>query len=196
MSYLFSKGESLSPSSGSVCFDSAKLFLLAEQLQDVAHTLFAACESGLCCDEEEHEAMLLCGNEKHQDKEKVLKNGEYQNAASAPKPRKTPDELRTYRVPGFIINEERRLLKEHNAEDWQDLLYTSWDKLDILRTLMLHFDDSKELDGFFLNRIAEDLLAPPLDVLNHLCSLVADFNLCEQEDAVTEAITDEGEEDD
>ena len=40
----------------------------------------------------------------------------------------------------------------------------------------------KRWTAFFLNQIVENLMAQPLDVLNRLCSLVADFQEPEPED--------------
>ena len=42
--------------------------------------------------------------------------------------------------------------------------------------------EEEEVDGFFLNQIVENLMAQPLDMLNRLCSLVADFQEPEPED--------------
>ena len=42
---------------------------------------------------------------------------------------------------------------------------------------MQHFDTEQKIDGYLLNQIAETMLEPPLDMLDRLCSLVADFDL-------------------
>lgn len=106
------------------------------------------------------------------------------NAAGTPSP--TPGAasgvIRTYLLPDFAVKEEKCLLEECGATDWQEALHMVRGKLEVLSCLMRHFDEEEEVDGFFLNQIVENLMAQPLDVLNRLCSLVADFQEPEPED--------------
>ena len=90
--------------------------------------------------------------------------------------------IRTYLLPDFAVKEEKCLLEECGAGDWQEALHMVRGKLEILSCLMRHFDEEEEVDGFFLNQIVENLMAQPLDMLNRLCSLVADFQEPEPED--------------
>ena len=88
-----------------------------------------------------------------------------------------PDsEYRTYRIPRFIIEEERSLLESFNADDWQEVLHLARCRFQVITNLLLHYDEDRQVDGFFLNLLAESLLEPGLDTLNRLCSLLADFS--------------------
>lgn len=90
-------------------------------------------------------------------------------------PAKKPSEFRTYRLPWFIVDEEKEMLEVTGARDWQEMFHQTRCQLRTLATLMQHFDVSEEVDGFFLNQIAENIMEPTLDMLDRLCSLVADF---------------------
>ena len=93
-----------------------------------------------------------------------------------PEMRRNPDsEYRTYRIPGFIVGEERSLLESFGADDWQEVLHLARCRLQVISQLLLHYDEDEQIDGLFLNLLAESLLEPGLDTLNRLCSLLADF---------------------
>ena len=84
-------------------------------------------------------------------------------------------ELRTYQIPDFIVDEERKLLDQYTASNWQELFSIACAQLRAVFLLLQNFDEEKEVNGSFLNQIAEHLLSRPLDMLNTLCSLVVDF---------------------
>lgn len=86
-------------------------------------------------------------------------------------------EYRTYRLPGFIVEEEQEMLRLYKANSWQEMFEQTSCKFRTLATLMQHFDTEQKIDGYLLNQIAETMLEPPLDMLDRLCSLVADFDL-------------------
>ena len=100
-----------------------------------------------------------------------------------PVPGKMPDVFRSYRLPGFMVDEELKMLDKFGAEDWQGLLHLARSRFEAVVSLMRQCDDSWETDGFFLGQIAEHLLEPPLDMLHKLCSLAADLRPFEEEDA-------------
>lgn len=86
-----------------------------------------------------------------------------------------PCEIRVYSLAEYIVKEEKALLAAYHAEDWQEMFYMARNKLEIIYNLMSHFDEDEEISGFFLQQIARDLMAQPLEMLTRLCSLVADF---------------------
>ena len=104
-----------------------------------------------------------------------------QSAASNPREHtpteKRAVEYRTYRLPGFIVEEEQEMLRLYKANSWQEMFEQTSCKFRTLATLMQHFDTEQKIDGYLLNQIAETVLEPPLDMLDRLCSLVADFDL-------------------
>ena len=124
---------------------------LAEKLQETAQALMAFAQAG----------QFLPDNESEQ--------GEVEE------PVKKPSEFRTYRLPWFIVDEEKEMLEVTGARDWQEMFHQTRCQLRTLATLMQHFDESEEVDGFFLNQIAENIMEPTLDMLDKLCSLIADF---------------------
>ena len=84
-------------------------------------------------------------------------------------------------MPWFIVDEEKEMLELTGARDWQEMLHYTRSRLRTLATLMQHFDESEEVDGFFLNQIVENLMEPILDMLDRLCSLIADFRVQPEE---------------
>lgn len=119
---------------------------------------------------------LLCLYPVNKDKEGQGEPG------IADAPQESPAEYRTYRLPGYMLEEEREMLEMYDAKDWQELLHITRAKLEILSQLMRNFDDGEQVNGFFLNQIAEHMMGPAMDMLNGLCSLVADFRLPEEEE--------------
>ena len=142
---------------------------LAAKLQDTAQALLAFCRA-------------TPNAESAVEDSAIVKN----SAAESTKAKKRPDETRVYRLPGFIVDEERRMLEAYKAEDWQEMLHIMHCQFQAVATLMRHFDEEEDVNGFFLNQIAESLLLPALDMLNRLCSLVADFRLLPQPEPGTE----------
>ena len=84
-------------------------------------------------------------------------------------------EIRCYRVPDFILEEEQEMLRQLDATDWKDLFYKVHDQLYTTIFLLKHFDDGEEVDGYTLNLIGETL-GLHLDMLSRLCSIVSDFD--------------------
>lgn len=91
-----------------------------------------------------------------------------------------PSEIRTYRVPDYIVEEERRLLVQHQAQSWQEMFDKACNHLHTLIFLLQHFETGASMDGYAVTLLGDTLMAP-LDTLNSLCSLVADFRLQPEE---------------
>ena len=91
-----------------------------------------------------------------------------------------PSEVRTYRVPGYIVEEERILLAQHQAQSWQEMFDKTCNHLHTLIFLLQHFETGASMDGYAMTLLGDTLMAP-LDTLNSLCSLVADFRLQPEE---------------
>ena len=142
--------QSINPSSSSP-LHFPELANLAEKLQETAQALMAFSKIG----------QPLPDNENEQGGED--------------EPIKKPSEFRTYRLPWFIVDEEKEMLEVTGAQDWQEMFHQIRCQLRTLATLMQHFDEYEEVDGFFLNQIAENIMEPTLDMLDRLCSLIADF---------------------
>ncbi len=87
-----------------------------------------------------------------------------------------PSEVRTYRVPGYIVEEERILLAQHQAQSRQEMFDKTCNHLHTLIFLLQHFETGASMDGYAVTLLGDTLMAP-LDTLNSLCSLVADFRL-------------------
>ena len=87
---------------------------------------------------------------------------------------KKPHELRTFQIPGFMVAKEREMLELLKAENWQHVLSKTYEQLYTMALLMQHFEADQEIDGFSVQLMGNTLMAP-LDTLNRLCSLVADF---------------------
>lgn len=94
----------------------------------------------------------------------------------------TPHETRCYRIPRYILDEEREMLARHKAGSWQELLGKAHDRLYATILLMGRVPAEDVLDGFSINLIAENLMMP-LRMLNTLCSLTADFRPVRTPDA-------------
>ena len=94
-------------------------------------------------------------------------------------PSETPTEFRTYEIPGSSVDEEADLLKEYKEDCWQNVLHSVRAQFEALFLLLRHFDSDEEVDGDFLHSIADDIMVYPLNILNKLCSVVADFTVCE-----------------
>ena len=91
-----------------------------------------------------------------------------------------PSEVRTYRVPGYIVEEERILLAQHQAQSWQEMFDKTCNHLHTLIFLLQHFETGASMDGYAVTLMGDTLMAP-LNTLNSLCSLVADFRLQPEE---------------
>ena len=91
-----------------------------------------------------------------------------------------PSEVRTYRVPGYIVEEERILLAQHQVQSWQEMFDKTCNHLHTLIFLLQHFETGASMDGYAVTLLGDTLMAP-LDTLNSLCSLVADFRLQPEE---------------
>ena len=91
-----------------------------------------------------------------------------------------PSEVRTYRVPGYIVEEERILLAQHQVQSWQEMFDKTCNHLHTLIFLLQHFETGASMDGYAVTLLGDTLVAP-LDTLNSLCSLVADFRLQPEE---------------
>ena len=100
--------------------------------------------------------------------------------APASAPRSRP-EIRMYSVADYILKEEQALLAAYQAEDWQELFQVARGRFETICTLMRHFHEDQEINGFLLQQIAENLMLPNLELLNRLCSLVADFRAPEEQ---------------
>ena len=91
-------------------------------------------------------------------------------------PKKTLTEYRTYRVPGFIVDEEQRMLRLYNSDSWQEMLNKTYEQLYTMALLMKGFEAEEHVDGFSVQLMGNTMMAP-LGMLSRLCSLVADFRL-------------------
>ena len=86
------------------------------------------------------------------------------------------DELRCFRLPHYIVRQEYALLQQHKKEKFFHLLDSVYDDLYTTTLLMRNCDDSAHISGFELHLIS-DTLSRPLDLLSHICSQLADFDL-------------------
>ena len=91
-------------------------------------------------------------------------------------PEKPPYQIRSYQLPGFILEEERKMLKEYKADDWKELFGKAHEQLYTTAMLMQRVPAEEEIDGFSVQLIAGNLMMP-LGMLSRLCSLIADFRL-------------------
>ncbi len=89
---------------------------------------------------------------------------------------KRPPEYRTYRIPGHMVAEERKLLAMYQADSWQEMFNKAYDQLYTMALLMRHFKTEEELDGYSVQLLGETLMVP-LRLFDRLCALVADFRL-------------------
>lgn len=87
---------------------------------------------------------------------------------------KTPSELRTFHISGFMVDEEKEMLELLKAKNWQHMFDKIYEQLYTMALLMQHFEADEEVDGYFVQLMGNTLMAP-LDMLSRLCSLIADF---------------------
>ena len=96
-----------------------------------------------------------------------------------PKP-KEPDQIRCYRVPGFIVRCEREALEQHQVPDLVEFLRKARNDFHLTSVFLQNFPEDSELKGFFVQQIGERLTYP-IGMLNDLCSIFADYTELEQE---------------
>lgn len=89
---------------------------------------------------------------------------------------KAPYQIRSYRLPGFILEEEQKMLKAYKADDWKELFSKVYEQLYTTAMLMQLVPAEEEIDGFSVQLMAGNLMVP-LDMLSKLCSMLADFRL-------------------
>ena len=89
---------------------------------------------------------------------------------------KPPYQVRSYQLPGFILEEEQRMLKAYKADDWKELFGKVYEQLYTTAMLMQLVPAEEEIDGFSVQLMAGNLMMP-LDMLSKLCSMLADFRL-------------------
>ena len=134
------------------CF--SELLPLAEKLQETAQALLAFCQPS---------ASLKNGNASGIDDE-------------GDDTEKPPYQIRSYRLPGFILEEEQKMLKAYKADDWKELFSKVYEQLYTTAMLMQRVPAEEEIDGFSVQLMAGNLMMP-LDMLSKLCSMLADFRL-------------------
>ncbi len=127
---------------------------LAAKLQEAAQALLVACQSAA-------------------SSERVVADDTDDESTTSEKP---PYQIRSYQLPGFILEEEQKMLKAYKADDWKELFGKVYNQLYATVMLMQRVPAEDEIDGFSLQLIAENLMMP-LDMLSKLCSLIADFRL-------------------
>lgn len=102
---------------------------------------------------------------------------------SAPKP--APEqaasayEVRAYRIPRYILRDERKLLEMTGADELLDVLHKAYGHLHCLTILMKQYNPGENLCGFEVNDIA-DALSLPLRWLGSLISTFSGFELVHQ----------------
>ena len=89
------------------------------------------------------------------------------------------EEIRCFRLPSFTVRQEYELLQQHEQGRFSHLVDRIHDDLSATVMLMRHIDESVEISGFELRLIGENL-ARPLDLLDTVCSQLADFNLVQK----------------
>ena len=99
---------------------------------------------------------------------------------ASPERVKEPDQIRCYRVPGFMVLEEQAILNEYKAEDVVDLIRKARDDFSITSLFMRRFSDDYNIDGFTVQHIGETM-ARPIAMLNKACSIFADYEPQESE---------------
>ena len=95
---------------------------------------------------------------------------------------KSPPEIRSFSIPGFMVAEERQMLELLKAENWQGMFDKTYEQLYTMALLMQHFEADEEIDGFSIQLMGNTLMAP-LDMLSRLCSLIADFRPVSEDDS-------------
>lgn len=86
------------------------------------------------------------------------------------------EEYRCFRLPHFIVRREYELLQQYKQDKFAHLVNRVYEDLYATILLMRHMDDSTDISGFELHLISENL-SRPLDLLNTICSQLADFEL-------------------
>lgn len=95
---------------------------------------------------------------------------------------KAPPEIRSFRIPGFMVAEEKEMLELLKAESWQHMFDKTYEQLYTMALLMQHFEADEEIDGFSIQLMGNTLMAP-LDMLSRLCCLIADFRPVSEDDS-------------
>lgn len=85
-------------------------------------------------------------------------------------------EVRTYRLPQYILRDERKLLDMTSADELLDVLHKAYGHLHGIAILMKQYHPEENLCGFELNDIAE-ALSLPLHWLDSLSSVLSGFEL-------------------
>ena len=84
------------------------------------------------------------------------------------------DQIRCYRVPSFMVAEEREILSAYQADDVVELLQKARDDFSLTTLFMRRFQDDFAIDGPTVQHIGESL-ARPLIMLNKACSILVDY---------------------
>jgi len=85
-------------------------------------------------------------------------------------------ELRSYRVPFHILNDERELLDEYGTDRIAHVLREIYTEFFLMLELMKGYAERKDDEDFTYFLVAEKLLKP-LDKLSKACSVLVDFEL-------------------
>ena len=88
---------------------------------------------------------------------------------------KEADQIRCYRVPGFIVQDEREVLAEHQASDLLALLRKAREDVFLTSFLLQNFYEYVNVTGATLQQIGEHL-DYPVRILNQLCSILVDYH--------------------
>ena len=102
----------------------------------------------------------------------------------APPTPKEPDQIRCYRVPGFIVRCERETLEQHQVPDLVEFLRKARNDFHLTSVFLQNFPEDSELNGFFVQQVGERL-AYPINMLNELCSIFADYKPHPEQERVT-----------
>lgn len=89
------------------------------------------------------------------------------------------EEYRCFRLLHFIVRREYELLQQYKQDKFAHLVNRVYEDLYATILLMRHMDDSTDISGFELHLISENL-SRPLDLLNTICSQLADFELIQK----------------
>lgn len=89
------------------------------------------------------------------------------------------DEYRCFRLPRSIVRREYELLQEHKLDKFSHLLNRAYEELSATILLMRHLDDGADFSGYELYLISRNL-SRPLDLLNTICSQLADCELIQK----------------
>ena len=91
-----------------------------------------------------------------------------------PKKEKEPDQIRCYRVPSYIVRDEKKAMRQYRAKDLLNLLQKAREDFHITSYLLKNFSDCESVDGYTLQQIGEHL-EQPIRILTRLCSIFADY---------------------